>query len=384
MAKSNIDYLRALPPFEDLSDERFSKLAKELSVVGYPKGRIVFNAGDRGDAFYIIKSGIVRVFIDAPESGEKIVLSNLSEGDYFGEMALLTGGPRSASIETVTNVSLIRLDRESFEGLLEEDPKVSISISNMLSQRLMQANLQRAASEQFYKSKISPSGILEDHSVEEIMKFCEENSLTGRVVIIQDEDQAIITYSRGTVQKVILNELGEAEAMDTLTQWKSGRFKIEPSLFSFNGEEISKEKLLEQAREELKEAQNIPVSDFTGILETFLARTFKKLIDLVGSQKLTEIISLSRDKCQPFFPVLEQSRIEILPEIKVELKKDGDWTEKETLGIAVFLETIFKNCQEHVFGMGLLNPEELAGESAGPLKAISFFDYMEHAREFSF
>jgi CRP-like cAMP-binding protein len=383
MAKTNLDYLRALPPFKELSGERLNRLSQDLSVVGYPRGKIVFEAGDEGDAFYIIKSGIVRVFIQAPDSGEKVVLSNLSEGDYFGEMALLTGGPRSASIETVSNVSLIRLERKAFEDLLE-DPKVSISISNMLSQRLMQANLQRAASEQFYKSKISPSGILEDHSVIEIMKFCEENSLTGRVVFVEDEKQGIISFARGTVQKVALDDLGEAEALDHLTQWKSGRFKIEPSMFTLDDENKKQEKVPGKIQEKSDIGQKKEGENCTPVLQTFLHLSFKKFIDLVGSQQLKEMIAQSQEKCLPFFPVLKNCRFEIIPEIKIVFKNEGEWTEKDTLGIAVFLEILFKNCQENVFGMSFLDPQELAGESAESLKAISFFEYMNHAREFTF
>ncbi len=100
MAKSNIDYLRNLPPFKNLTKEISSSLAENLKTVDYPKETVIFNAGDKGDSFYVIKKGTVNVFINAPDSDDKVILSNLTEGDYFGEMALLTGEPRSASLET--------------------------------------------------------------------------------------------------------------------------------------------------------------------------------------------------------------------------------------------------------------------------------------------
>ena len=158
MNTSDLGYLRNLPPFKNLSEEQFESLSESIKIVNLPKGETIFKSGEEGDSFYVIKSGMVRVFIEAPDSGEKIILSNLSEGEYFGEMALLTQGPRSASIETISDVSLISLDKSAFDRIIEEDPKVSIAISHMLSERLMQANLQRIALEQFYKSKISPSG----------------------------------------------------------------------------------------------------------------------------------------------------------------------------------------------------------------------------------
>ena len=88
-------------------------------------------------------------------------------------------------------------------------------------------------------------------------------------------------------------------------------------------------------------------------------------------------------KCKPFFLSLESFIFEVVPEIKIDLRKfENQWTEKETLGVAVFLETIIKSCQGQVYGMSYLNLEELAGESCEQLKEISFFEYMSHAEEF--
>ena len=80
MSKTDLDYLRILPPFEDLSEEKFDSLSEHIKVVNLSKNQSVFKAGEEGNAFYVIKRGMVRVYIEAPESGEKIILSNLSEG----------------------------------------------------------------------------------------------------------------------------------------------------------------------------------------------------------------------------------------------------------------------------------------------------------------
>ena len=77
MAKSNIDYLHKLPPFKNLTEELSSALSENLKTEEYQKGIVIFNAGDKGDSFYVIKKGTVSVFITAPESDEKVILSNL-------------------------------------------------------------------------------------------------------------------------------------------------------------------------------------------------------------------------------------------------------------------------------------------------------------------
>jgi len=403
MSKSDIDYLRNLPPFKDLNEELSSSLAENLQTIEYPPGKVIFNAGDKGDSFYVIKKGTVSVFIMAPDSDEKVTLSNLHEGDYFGEMALLTGEPRSASVETASDVTLIRLEKKGFEQLLEKDPKISIAISHMISQRLMQANLERAASEQFYRSKISPSGQLTDFPIMQVLKFCEENSLTGRLLIEHQDQKAELTFMKGNVQKIIMDNLTDAEAMDTLTQWEEGKFKIEPALFSLadktedpkdnvsEGEpEVEKEeskaevnKQTEKAGTEVKPVVETPDKNIPDLLEEFLTATFARLVDLVGSHQIKDLTAEAHAKCKPYFPALADFMFQIVPEIKVNLKNNHDqWTEKETLGVAVFLETILKSCQNQVYGMSYLNLEDLAGENKGQLKKISFFDYMSHAEEF--
>jgi hypothetical protein len=149
-------------------------------------------------------------------------------------------------------------------------------------------------------------------------------------------------------------------------------------------EEVTKETTIEIKEEvpakSVKEAikKNIP-----DLLEEFLGATLARLVDLVGSHQIKDITAEAHEKCNPFFPSLESFVFEIVPEIKIDLKKIKDqWTEKETLGVAVFLEIILKSCQGQVYGMSYLNLEELAGENSSQLKEISFFDFMSHAEEF--
>jgi hypothetical protein len=127
-----------------------------------------------------------------------------------------------------------------------------------------------------------------------------------------------------------------------------------------------------------KVKKNIP-----DLLQEFLRTTFERLVDLVGSHKIKDITAEAHSNCKPFFPSLENFVFEVVPEIKIELTNyENQWTEKETLGVAVFLETILKSCQSQVYGMSYLNLEELAGENGAHLKEISFFDFMTHAEEF--
>ena len=212
----------------------------------------------------------------------------------------------------------------------------------------------------------------------EVLKFCEENSLTGRLLLEYKEKNADISFLKGNVQKITMDDLTDAEAMDALTQWDEGKFKIEPSLFSLvdHPEDIKgtekveiHENTNEEAKKEVdtgikKEEVEIESTEVTkeknipDLFEEFLGAALARLVDLVGSHQIKDITAETHTKCKPIFPSLEHFVFEIVPEIKIDLKKYKDqWTEKETLGVAVFLETILKSCQRQVYGMSYLNLE---------------------------
>jgi CRP/FNR family cyclic AMP-dependent transcriptional regulator len=370
MTKESIEFLKNITPFKELTDSSFQALAGNLETLTYKTGEIVFEAGDEGDSLFIIKKGRVQVFITATDTKEKIVLSTLSNGDYFGEMALITGEPRSAAVETLNDVSILRLDKKGFDKIIKDNPKISLSLSHMLSQRLKSANLKRVETEKFYHSIISPSGSLADYPFFEVLKFCEQNALTGKLKVNHEMNKAEISFLKGNVQAVTMDNLDETEAMDHIMQWKEGNFVIEPSLFSM-------EEQLSNSPTDEKTPTNVPE-----LLELFLATTFEKLISIIGSQKLDEIVIETTTKLRPFFSALDLCQFQILPKIHIKLEPHDKWTDKSTLAIAVFLQSVLKNCRSSLIGFSFFDIEKMSGDQLTKLKKISFFDYMDHAKEF--
>ena len=110
--------LRDLPPGE------LDELARTLENRVVRAGEMVFKEGDPADAFYIIGSGQVRVFVRHENSIER-ELSVRGPGDHFGEGALLTGATRTASVEGLSDADLIVLPKERFDSLLREYPEIS-------------------------------------------------------------------------------------------------------------------------------------------------------------------------------------------------------------------------------------------------------------------
>ena len=372
MSEETLAYLKQIPPFKDLSDETFDRIADTVEDVKFPARTVIINAGDEGDSLYIIKKGTVEVYIQSGDDNEKIVLSQLRENDYFGEMALITGEPRSASVATLDEVECLRLQKRGFDQIINENPAISLSLSHMLSQRLKDANLQRVKSESLFHEKIAPSGNLKDTSFWELLKFCEQNSLTGDLKLEHEKDKARISFEKGNVQEVKFGNLTEAEAMDALMQWSEGHFIIEPAIFAL------------EKRADKKEGIETDMKDTATLIENLLIQSFEKLRSAVGSHSLKDIVKNTRDHLIPYFQDLKSCKFEVLPSVRVELERDGkDWSDKKTLALAVFLQTVIKHCTPLVVGMSYLNLKNLAGSQAEQLDKIFFFEYMAHADEFA-
>ena len=116
LAKAKLDtVIAAVPLFESLSKRHLKKIAGLTSSVEYNAGETVIQEGEPGDSFFVTISGQAKVV-----SGGK-TLHRLIPGDHFGEISLLDGRPRSASVVAETPLSLLRLTRTSFLRLVKED-----------------------------------------------------------------------------------------------------------------------------------------------------------------------------------------------------------------------------------------------------------------------
>jgi len=119
--------------FPQLPEDVLWPLAQRASVLAVDKEQVLFAEGDPGDAFYLIRSGMVKV---AKQSGEReVVLSYLVAGNFFGETALLPEAPRTATVSTIFKSELIRLDRNDFEAFLDEHPELKGGFLDKLEER---------------------------------------------------------------------------------------------------------------------------------------------------------------------------------------------------------------------------------------------------------
>lgn len=135
-----IKTLRRVELFSSMTDAELKALAERLRYSPFSRGNIITQQGDeRSHWLYIIINGEAEVFLTAADGGKR-QLNVLGKGSFFGEMALLTGAPRRASVLAKTDVECYRLDKEAFEEILLARPSIAEEVSNILAVRTAQLN----------------------------------------------------------------------------------------------------------------------------------------------------------------------------------------------------------------------------------------------------
>ena len=127
---ARIRHLQRVPLFSGFDEEELRRVADQSRIVEAPQGTVITQIGEPGDSFFVIIDGTVAVRTPVGPGSE------LKPGDFFGEMSLLDGEPRSATIVASTDLRLLIVDRAQFWRLLEETPDLIRRILTILSRRV--------------------------------------------------------------------------------------------------------------------------------------------------------------------------------------------------------------------------------------------------------
>src|SRR4029079_19659322 len=111
------------------------ELCELLESLDSKAGAVLFRTGDEGDAMYLVEEGKVRICVRAKD-GHEVTLTELRRGDFFGEMALLDGKPRSADARVAEDARLAVLSREHFLYYVDGNPNVAMEMLSALTNRL--------------------------------------------------------------------------------------------------------------------------------------------------------------------------------------------------------------------------------------------------------
>jgi CRP/FNR family cyclic AMP-dependent transcriptional regulator len=134
-----LDAIRSVPLFASLNDEAAQELHTLLQSRNVASGTSLFRAGDKGDALYLIQGGRVRIAV-TDEDQTEIVLAELAQGDFFGEMAIIDGKQRSADATVFEDARLYVLSREDFLRFINHNPTVALELLSATFERLRQTD----------------------------------------------------------------------------------------------------------------------------------------------------------------------------------------------------------------------------------------------------
>jgi CRP/FNR family transcriptional regulator len=157
-APSTTELLARVPLLAGLSSTELERIAQVSVPRAFPKGARVFHEGDESDACYIIRSGEVRVTREHSD-GRAIALATLGPGEIVGELAMLDGEVRSASVEALTDVELLAVSARDMRGLLERNPEITAKLVVALTRRVRETN-ERVARQSFQTVPSRVAGVL--------------------------------------------------------------------------------------------------------------------------------------------------------------------------------------------------------------------------------
>ena len=135
----NVEVLKTIPLFSELSEKDLQKIAQVATKQKYHKDNIILIEEEVGSTMFVILSGRVKIS-RISDDGREVILSILSDGDFFGEMSLLDGQTRSANVTAIEDSELMVIRREDFLQMLKDYPQIAINLLKELAQRIRKSD----------------------------------------------------------------------------------------------------------------------------------------------------------------------------------------------------------------------------------------------------
>lgn len=132
--KETAAFLQKVPLFQGLKNRQLENLAKRMVTRNYKEGDTIVTQGQGGEGFFILTSGAAQA-VRRRSDGEAVVVNQFGPTDFFGELALLDDGPRTATIITTENTQCLVLVRWDFLSLLKDDVEMAVTILIELARR---------------------------------------------------------------------------------------------------------------------------------------------------------------------------------------------------------------------------------------------------------
>jgi CRP-like cAMP-binding protein len=196
----DISFLRSVSLFSELNDDDLKKIGNILAKKTFKKNVTVLIEEDTGSTMFIIKKGSAKI-TRISEDGREVILSILSEGDFFGEMSIIDGAPRSANVVTLEDSQLMVIHRKDFFQMLQDYPQITINLLKEFAHRLRRGDSQiKSLSLQDAVSKVASTLIRIADDSGSIYK--------GKVTISHLPPQQDLANMAGTSRETISRAIG--------------------------------------------------------------------------------------------------------------------------------------------------------------------------------
>jgi CRP/FNR family transcriptional regulator len=226
-------FLRTSDLFENQPEEVLQAVLAQGHVAEYGPGALVFRQGDEGDRLYIVKRGVLEILATPDDGSEAVPVAYLGTGEVLGELALLTGSPRSAAARSPEHAELFILDKAVFLDLMSTLPAFSRNLCLVLAKRLEATTLKvpRGSNKQL-------QGNLKFFDLATVIQTLIGSHQTGSLVVTQEQGKqkvAEIVFFKGNICRAKFRQLSGDDAVFQLFQ-----SQLEGD-FSFTGRDVDEE-----------------------------------------------------------------------------------------------------------------------------------------------
>lgn len=216
--------------FKTLKEHEVQEIIPYFKIQEVKKGKILLRKGDRGDNLFIILDGKVEIIGDYGVS-----ITNLSRGEIFGEMSLLTGNPVSTKVKAVEDTRVMCMPGNYFRMILNRFSPLQMYFTRLLARRLAQSNIERSK-----QISSGMSGNLSEISVTELLQALNMTQKTGILALVSPQGDSRICLKDGNIVLAeFAGRTGEAAFFEIVKQ-KRGNFTFQPGLppHEMNAEKI--------------------------------------------------------------------------------------------------------------------------------------------------
>lgn len=217
MPNSEVDFLTRSDLFANQAPVVLNAVVSQGTFETFGPGAIVFKQGEPGDRMYVIKSGVLEVITQPSDNTPTVTVAFLGVGEVVGELALLTGSPRSATIRCPENAELFRLDKAVFDDLMGSLPGMARSMCEVIARRLEATTLKsrRAETKQL-------SGNLQFFDLATVIQTLIGSHQTGSLIVSSPKHERVseIVFFKGNVVRAVFQHLKGDDAVFQLFQSK--------------------------------------------------------------------------------------------------------------------------------------------------------------------